>query len=104
MKRLPLITIVGALAMAVSSSPAAAACERYGTQLECVIAGRQVVLGTQTDDAPDDSGSLPLHSLLGAPHLPDARSASAPHVDVDLQDFDADSSMCRRYGNETYCY
>jgi len=102
MKRFPALAILGVLAW--SSPPVLAACDFYGSQLRCVTDGRRVVLGTQVDETPGETTSLPLHALQGGPVFADSRLASRPQVDIHLQDFGDHPSMCKRYGDETYCY
>ena len=103
MKRFPALAILGVV-VAWSSSPVLAACRLYGSQLRCVTDGRRVVIGTQLDQTPGESTFLPLNALQGAPAFADVHSVSRPHVDIHLQDFSGDPSMCKRYGDETYCY
>jgi hypothetical protein len=101
--RFPALAILGVV-LAWSSSPVLAACGLYGSQLRCVTEGRRIVIGTQVDEAPGEATSVPLHALQGGPVFANPRSAWRPHVDIHLQDFSGDPSMCRRYGDETYCY
>jgi hypothetical protein len=103
MKRLLALAIFGVV-LAWSSPPVLAACRLYGSQLRCDTEGRRVVIGTQVDQAPGAAMSLPLHALQGGPAFADPLSGSRPHVDIQLQDFSGDPSMCKRYGDETYCY
>jgi hypothetical protein len=103
MKRFPALAIL-AVVVAWSSAPVLAACRLYGSQLRCDTEGRRVVIGTQVNEAPGEATSLPLHALQGGPAFADPRSPSRPLVDIHLQDFSGDPSMCKRYGDETYCY
>jgi len=102
MTRLPMLLIAGVLAIAPRP---AAACRWFGTQLECDVRGNRVVIGTQADDEPTyaKSFAMPLfHDDRGFPGDHDA--ASGRPLDVRLQDVGADPSLCRKIGNETYCY
>jgi len=100
MIRLPMLIMVGVLAAAPRPS---AACRWFGTQLECDVGASRVTLGTQVADEPTYAPSFPIHPFHGDRGLPDDAAPSRP-FEIELQDFAADPSLCRKIGNETYCY
>jgi hypothetical protein len=92
------VLLIGAL-------PVSAACRWFGTQLECDLAGRSVVLGTQTAEDPRYTRSLRVQSFQGrAARLLDDRDTSGSPFRLELQDVGTDPSLCRTIGNERYCY
>ena len=101
MTRLPILLMVGVLAAAPRAS---AACRWFGTQVECDLWGSRVVIGTQAAEEPTHAGSLPIRSFHGNRGFPDDHTASRHPLEIELQDFGADPSLCRKIGNETYCY
>ena len=101
MTPLPVLIMVGVLAAAAEAS---AACRWFGTQLECNLGASRVVIGTQAAEEPTYARPFPIHSFHGASRLPDDRPTSGRPLGIDLQDFGADPSLCRKIGNETYCY
>jgi hypothetical protein len=100
MTRLPVLIMVGLLAAAPRAS---AACRWFGTQLECGVGARRVVVGTQAAEQPTYARSFPIHSFHDGSGFDD-RAASRSPLEIQLQDFAADPSLCRTIGNETYCY
>jgi len=92
--------VIGALAFARP----AGACSWFGTQLECDVGENRVTIGTQSAAEPTRAGSLPIQPLLGGAGLPGSRADSAAPLQMQLQNFAADRDLCRRIGNETYCY
>ena len=102
MTKLPVLMMVGVLAVA---APAASeACRWLGTQLECELGERRMVLGTQAADGPSHARSFPVLSFNGDGGLAEADAASRARLEIDLQNFGADPRLCRKIGNETYCY
>jgi hypothetical protein len=100
MNRLPVLVAAVALAAFPTTS---GACRWYGTQLQCDVGGRRLVIGTQTAEAP--GAFFPVRALNGARGLPvRAAVASASRLQIHLQDFSDDPARCHRIGNETYCY
>jgi len=97
---LVLITI-GALAVA---SPASAACRLFGTQLECDLGANRVLLGTQRAHEPTYAGSFMPQAFRGTDNLLVIGRALPDSFQLQLQDIGADPSLCRKIGNETYCY
>ena len=99
-RRLWLLIILGAFLPA----GARAGCERFGTQLDCAIAGRPVVIGTQAADDPRYATSpFDPQPFQGNARLLDDRPRSEP-LRIEIQDIGRDPSLCRRIGDETYCY
>jgi len=101
MTSLSVVIIVGVLAAA---SPAPATCGWFGTQLQCDVGSSRVVIGTQAAEEPTHASSLPIRSFHGDGGFPDDHAASRRAFEIELQDFRADPSLCRKIGNETYCY
>ena len=101
MTRLPMLIMVGVLAAAPRAS---AACQWFGTQLQCDVGSSRVVIGTQAAEEPTHASSLPIRSFHGDGGFPDDHAASRRAFEIELQDFRADPSLCRKIGNETYCH
>jgi len=102
MTRFPvLIILAGVLAAAPRTSEA---CQWFGAQLECHVGASRVVIGTQAAEEPTDALALPVQSLHGERAFPDPRAASRHPFEIELQNFGGDSALCRRIGNEVYCY
>lgn len=100
MTRSTVLMILGVLAAA---PPASAACRSFGTQLECDVGSSRVLIGTQTAGQPSRARSLPILSLYGDAGFGD--DAAPPRgLQIQLQDFGTDPQLCRKIGNETYCY
>jgi|SRR5579862_39791 len=80
-----------------------AACRPFGTQLECDVGSKRVVIGTQAEAQPTCARSFSVLSFAGdvcAPNEP-----ATPHeLRIQLQDVGTDPQLCRKIGNETYCY
>ena len=101
MTRLLVLIMVGVLAAAPRAS---AACLWFGTQLECDVGARRLVIGTQAAEEPIHPTSLPIRSFHGESGFPDDQVASRRPFKIELQDFGGDPALCRQIGNETYCY
>jgi hypothetical protein len=97
---LSVLLMVGVL---VAASHASAACRRIGTQLDCDLAARQLVIGTQAADASTHSRSLAPEPLHGTDPVPANHAAPAPSFVLELQDIDSGTSLCRDTENERYC-
>ena len=92
------------LALLAGASQASAACGWFGTQLECGVGSTDVVIGTQTSDAP---GTMPrAQSFAGGSRLLDDRGPFATPLKLQLQTFGNERGSCREIENadETYCY
>jgi hypothetical protein len=99
--RLLFVVAVGLIA----ASPVHATCSVFGTQLECGLGARDVVIGTQAADEPDRAtSSFRPQSFHGNARLLDDHARPAPRAGIALQDIGADPTLCRRIGNEDYCY
>jgi hypothetical protein len=95
------LIMVGVLAVAAHAS---AACRWFGTQLECGVATSRVVIGTQAAYEPIYARSFPIHPFQGGSGLREDRAVPGRRFEIDLQDVGADPRLCRKIGNETYCY
>ena len=99
--RLPLLIALGILAGPVRAD---AACDWYGTQLDCRLGDGRLVVGTQSAVEPTrDTTSLRPQTFQGDRGLLTRRATPAP-LGLTLQDVGTDPSLCRRIGNEGYCY
>lgn len=96
-----LLMAAGLLGLATQVS---AACGRFGTQLECDL-GRNRLLSIGTQRAEPSCapvlGALPLQGCEG---LPADGAVPGRTVHLELQNVGADPGLCRKIGNETYCY
>jgi len=95
------LIMVGVLAVAAHAS---AACQWFGTQVECGVGASRVVIGTQAATVPTYARSLPIPLFHGDSGLREDRAAPWRRFEIDLQDVGADPSLCRKIGNETYCH
>jgi len=95
-----MLLMTAALAIAPRVS---AACRPFGTQLECDVGTSRVVIGTQTGAQPTRAPSFPCFSFAGDECF---RNDPAPPrgLRVQLQGIGTDPQLCRKIGNETYCY
>jgi hypothetical protein len=98
---LPALAVVGVLLI---GAPVSAVCRPFGTQVECEGRMSRLVLGTQTSRAPTYARSLRPQAFQGSWRLGDGRAALERPLQLDLQDIGTDPNLCRRIGNETYCY
>ena len=94
------LTVLGVLAIGTPAS----ACRWFGTQIECRLGQNAVVIGTQAAEEPSYVAPLRPQALHGEDGLSDDRVAIVRPFQLDLQNIGADPSLCRRIGNETYCY
>jgi hypothetical protein len=102
MTRLHILMMAGVLAAAPRVSEA---CRWFGTQLECEFGGNPVVVGSQAADEPTYAKSFPMHLFHGNVGFQDGGGTrSGRPFEIQLQDVGADPGLCRRIGNETYCY
>jgi hypothetical protein len=53
---------------------------------------------------PTYAWSLPIPSFHGESGLREDRAEPWRRFEIDVQDVGADPSLCRKIGNETYCY
>ena len=80
-----------------------AACRPFGTQLECDVGSSRVVIGTQGAAQAACARSFMVLSFGGEVCLQnDPVPPETPRIQ--LQDVGTDPKLCRRIGNETYCY
>jgi hypothetical protein len=101
MKWFGLLMIIAVLAAAPRAS---AACRRFGTQLQCNVGASRVVIGTQASEEPSPASALPVHPFHGGLAFGDNAVASGRRFEIELQNFAVDPALCRKIGNETYCY
>jgi len=94
--------VLTALGLLGAATRAPAACRLFGTQLECDLGGSQLLIGTQAEAAPAYAGAL-RPRLLQAGGV-DNRPLPRWPFRLELQNVGVDPSLCRKIGNETYCY
>ena len=99
-----LTSAVMALALLAGATPSSAGCRWFGTQLECDLSGRQVLIGTQAEHEPVYVGVFRPAGLLGGGGLLPDPVAPDRAFRVELQNVGKDPSLCREIGNEIYCY
>ena len=100
MKASTMLVLAAVLAIAPRAS---AACRPFGTQLECDVGSKRVVIGTQAAAQPACARSFPLLSFAGD-DCSQNDPAPAHEMRIQLQDVGTDPQLCRTIGNETYCY
>jgi len=93
-----------ALGLFGATPQASAACRWFGTQLECDLGESQVLIGTQKMAEPAYAGALRPQPLQRSDGLLDARAVPERPLRFDLQNVGVDPGLCRKLGNETYCY
>ena len=91
-----------ALGLFGATPQASAACRWFGTQLECDLGGNQLVIGTQT--AANPGYATPVRPQPFGSGLFDGRAIPNRPLRLELQDVGTDPGLCRKFGNETYCY
>ena len=102
MKASTVLVIVIAAVLAIAPR-ASAACRPFGTQLECDVGSNRLVIGTQAAARPSCAPSFSVLSFAGDVCLPN-EPAPAREPRIQLQDVGTDPQLCRKIGNETYCY
>jgi hypothetical protein len=100
MKASTMLMLAAVLAIAPRVS---AACRPFGTQLECDVGTSRVVIGTQATAQATRAPSFPCLSFAGDACFRND-PASPRGLQVRLQDVGIDPQLCRKIGNETYCY
>ena len=98
MPRLRVLIVAGLL----GASSAHARCGIFGTQVECGLGTGVAVVGTQVADEAD--ASVRFHSLQGSARPFLERARPEDRVLIEVQNVGTDPSLCRRIGNEGYCY
>ena len=101
------LLVLPALALLGAAPRASAACRWFGTQLECPVGGSQLFLGTQAAAEPTYINPLRVQGIQGSDGLHeflDDRAVPRWPLRLDLQNVGVDRSLCRKFGNETYCY
>ena len=99
----PLLPGLIAFGLLCAATRAPAACRWFGTQLECDLGESQVLIGTQKMAEPAYAGALRPQPLQRSDEL-DASAAPERPFRLDLQNVGVDPGLCRKFGNETYCY
>jgi len=101
-----LLALLG-FGLLAAAPQASAACRWFGTQLECSIGGGQLAIGTQAAAEPTYANPLRPRGLQGTDRLDELLDDRAPSewpVRLDLQNVGVDPRLCRKVGDETYCY
>jgi hypothetical protein len=101
MRFLPALAMFALLGAATN---ARASCRWFGTQLECPLPSSQLLLGTQVAPEPSYVGGFRPLGLQGSADILNHRAAPKWPFAFELQNIGADPSLCRKFGNETYCY
>jgi hypothetical protein len=91
------------IALLAGVPSAHATCGWFGTQLECGLGARQIVIGTQIADDPAYASSMRWSSFADSGRLLDDRPPATAPFRIELQNVGPDPTLCRRFGNETYC-
>jgi hypothetical protein len=102
-----LLALLGFGLLAAAPQEALAACRWFGTQLECPIGASQMSIGTQAAAEPTYANPLRprgLHGSDGLDELLDDHAVPEWPVRLDLQNVGVDARLCRKVGNEIYCY
>jgi hypothetical protein len=102
MKRLA-CTLV-ALGLVAAAPRAWASCRWFGTQLECELGDRQLLIGTQAAADPRYVGAFRAQPLHGGDGLFDERLVTRWPLRMELQNVGTDPGLCWRFGDETYCH
>ncbi len=102
---MPRIAVAIVLGILSGARGAEATCGWFGTQLECAFGAGDVVIGTQLAGDPEYPRCFRPQPFHGEGRLVDDRpaAADAPFL-PELQDIGRDPTLCRRIGNESYCY
>ena len=93
-----------ALGLLGLATQASAACRWFGTQVECDLHGSQLTIGTQRVPEPTCARAFGRQLLQGCDGLVDDRAPAAWPLRLELQNVGADPGLCRKLGNEIYCY
>jgi hypothetical protein len=101
MRILPALWAFGLLSAATN---APAACQWFGTQLECALGGSQLSMGTQTAIEPTYAGTFRPLPFRGSPGLLDNGPLPGWPFRLQVQNIGVDPNLCWKVGNETYCY
>ena len=101
MRFLPALLALGLLSAATN---APAACQWFGTQLVCALGGSELSMGTQTAVEPIYATAFQPLAFNVSPGLPNNGTLLGWPFRVEIQNIGADPGLCRKVGNETYCY
>jgi len=93
-----------ALGLLGLATRAPAACRRFGTQAECDLGGGQLMIGTQRVPEPTCARGFGQPLLQGCHGFLDDRALAEWPLLFELQNVGTDPGLCRKLGNEIYCY
>jgi len=86
------------------ATQAPAACRWLGTQVECDLGKGQLMIGTQRLPEPTCARAFGPQLLEGCDRLLNDRALAEWPLRLELQSVGADPGLCRKLGNEMYCY
>jgi hypothetical protein len=92
------------IALLAGAPSAYATCGWFGTQLECSLGSSDVVFGAQVADDPAYATSVRPSPFHNQGDLLDGPAASPAPFRLELQNVGVDPTLCRRFGDESYCY
>jgi len=101
MRFLPALLALGLLSAAAN---APAACRSFGTQVVCALGGSQLSIGTQTAVEPTYATTVRPLPFNGSPALLDNSTLLGRPFRLELQNIGVEPDLCRKIGNEAYCY
>ena len=101
MRFLPALLALGLLSAATN---APAACRLFGTQVVCALGESQLSIGTQTAVEPTYATAVRPLPLNGSPGLLDSSTPLGRPFRLELQNIGVEPDLCRKIGNEAYCY
>jgi len=101
MRILPALLAVGLLSAATN---APASCRWFGTQVVCALGGSQLSIGTQTAVEPTYATAVPPLPFNGSPRLLDNGTPLGQPFRLELQNIGVEPDLCRKIGDEAYCY
>src|SRR5207244_5262418 len=102
MTRFPLVLLM-ALGLLGGATQAPAACRRFGTQLECALGARQLVIGTQAAREPAYARTLRPQLLQGGDGVLDDRPPHRWPLRLEIQNVCEYPSLCRMICIAAYC-
>jgi hypothetical protein len=101
MRFLPALLVFGVLSGATN---APASCRWFGTQVVCALGGSQLSMGTQTAVEPTYATAVRPLPFNGGPGLLDNGTLLGRPFRLELQNIGVEPDLCRKIGNEAYCY
>lgn len=102
--RFPAALLAFGLLSAATNAPAA--CRWFGTQVLCTLGGSQLSIGTQTAVEPTFAPAVRPLPFNGSPGPLDNGTPLGGPFRFELQNIDSgvEPDLCRKIGNEAYCY